>query len=387
MQDILKCTDEHLAVWRETYGGQDKTNEIDREIFKEYSNLMMDIIGIIAFDHNFNAVGKIDIQNEVPNHQEMTLGEATSFLMQTLADTVLLPLPTFLKRFYLTCFCPKYRRSLSILHDYVYRIIEEHKGKYQKAGNEDESKPAVRQNLLTLLTSSLQEDELMEAKKAPNEREGISRQELLDNITMLIFAGYETTATVLSWFTYFVSKRAEVQKKMKQEIREYCSAEYEVTVENLRKLEYVDCVLKETLRLAPTVVAVSREPTLSGEKTELDRVILSKGQNLMVAIACLHTDERNWKMNPLEFLPERFYGPNAPDADHHPFAFLPFGGGRHQCAGQDLARFELKLIIVRLMQHVIFEDAPGNTGGHVQRVTVIPKNMAIRVRFDDKKVE
>ena len=66
-------------------------------------------------------------------------------------------------------------------------------------------------------------------------------------------------------------------------------------------------------------------------------------------------------------------------------AYLPFGGGHRACAGQDLAFFELKVAIIRLMQRVTFED-PGdeadNSGGHMQRITCFPKHLAVRVRIN-----
>ncbi|CAF1016470.1 unnamed protein product [Rotaria sordida] len=50
---------------------------------------------------------------------------------------------------------------------------------------------------------------------------------------------------------------------------------------------------------------------------------------------------------------ERFMGE---DKNHHPYALIPFGSGHRQCIGQDLARFELKVIAARLMQQVTFGD-------------------------------
>ncbi|CAF3746745.1 unnamed protein product [Rotaria sp. Silwood1] len=385
MHNILDRTDELLRDWKKKYGGDRNTGKINFQIFEDYSSLTLEIIGLIAFDYDFNIIGKDD--RKVKNDQNMTLGEATSNIIQIMSEISLSPLPIFLARIYLYFFCPKYQKSLSLVHGYVSQIIANYKGKQQRIDEEsnDELKPAIRQNLIAQLVSNLQEDEEKEEKKLPSERQGITKQELLDNIFLLMFAGYETSATVLSWFTYFVSKCPDVQQRMKQEIRQHCGID-ELTVENLQKLEYCDCVLKETLRLAPTIVGVAREPTVQENNTNLDGVKLDKGQSLMVSIACLHSDKRNWKMNPLQFLPERFYGSEAPDINHHPYAFLPFGSGRHQCAGQELARFELKLIMVRLMQYVTFEDTPGNTGGHAQRMTIAPKNLAVYVRFDDEQL-
>ena len=62
---------------------------------------------------------------------------------------------------------------------------------------------------------------------------------------------------------------------------------------------------------------------------------------------------------------------------------LPFGGGHRACIGQDLAWFELKVIIIRMMQRgLVFQDTPENTGGFEEQLTCYPKNLAVRIRFD-----
>ncbi|CAF3045687.1 unnamed protein product [Rotaria sp. Silwood2] len=96
----------------------------------------------------------------------------------------------------------------------------------------------------------------------------------------------------------------------------------------------------------------------------------------------MHSDPRNWKLDPTEFIPERFYSVDAPDANHHPFVFAPVGGGHRACIGQDLAQLELKAIIIRLMQFVTFVDTPNNNDGHLQRMAVVPKELAVSIKFD-----
>jgi cytochrome P450 len=74
------------------------------------------------------------------------------------------------------------------------------------------------------------------------------------------------------------------------------------------------------------------------------------------------------------------------DKDHHPFAFVPFGGGHRACAGQELAWLELKTIVVRMMQRVTFEDTgmKDNSGGYDQQMLCYPRHLAIHVRVDNE---
>ena len=68
------------------------------------------------------------------------------------------------------------------------------------------------------------------------------------------------------------------------------------------------------------------------------------------------------------------------DKDHHASAMLSFGGGHRVCIGQELVWFELKIVIVRLMQRgITFADTPENTGGYVGFLTSFPKNLVVRV--------
>jgi cytochrome P450 len=91
----------------------------------------------------------------------------------------------------------------------------------------------------------------------------------------------------------------------------------------------------------------------------VDGVPIRRGQSLFLALCNMNTDSRYWHhADSTQFVPERFL---AEDKNHHPYALVTFGGGYRACLGQDLARFELKLMIVRLMQRgVTFEDTPKN---------------------------
>ncbi len=127
--------------------------------------------------------------------------------------------------------------------------------------------------------------------------------------------------------------------------------------------------------IAPLVARVATRDAVIGG------VPIRCGQNVMIAIHNINTDRRYWHhADPTQFVPERFL---AEDENHHPYAMATFGGGHRACLGQDLARFELKLMIVRLIQRgVRFEDTLENTGGNKQHVTCHPKHLVVRVNID-----
>ena len=75
---------------------------------------------------------------------------------------------------------------------------------------------------------------------------------------------------------------------------------------------------------------------------------------------------------------------NDPENKNNLSALLTFGGGHRQCMGQDLARFELKIICARLMQFVTFGDGGPEliAGGYDVTDTIKPKKLAVTITFD-----
>ncbi|CAF1337901.1 unnamed protein product [Didymodactylos carnosus] len=136
--------------------------------------------------------------------------------------------------------------------------------------------------------------------------------------------------------------------------------------------------MKEVLRMAPIIDCTIR--TLLKDD-EFNGIKVHKGDSIMIAVHNVHMDERYWNVNPHEFRPERFMNE---DKNYNPYALGTFGGGYRACAGQDLARVELKTIVTRLMQYVTFIDGgeEKNSGGKVQGLTTVPKHIGVYIRFD-----
>jgi len=197
-------------------------------------------------------------------------------------------------------------------------------------------------------------------------------------LLLFIVAGSETSGTALAWFIYFMSKHPRVQAKLKAELGD--DKHNLMTLEQIESLTYLDCVIQELLRFLPPIPGATRALTMD-DRLPASGVQLHRGDEIFILAHNLARDKRYWKIDPDLFYPERFQNE---DKDHHPYALIPFGGGHRQCIGQDFARFELKTIIVRLMQHVTFGDGGPevNTGGYIQKLTTIPKNIGVTITFD-----
>jgi cytochrome P450 len=210
---------------------------------------------------------------------------------------------------------------------------------------------------------------------------GLSRVEVMNEMLAFLAAGYGTTSTSVSWFIYYMSKNPQVQKKMKQELAELNGQRF--SLEQLDSFIYLDCVLREVFRLVSptlgTVRTLTTDDQLPGSGAQL-----KKGESVFISFYPLARDKRYWSdlydLN--EFHPERYL--DDPEHKNNLSALMAFGGGHRQCMGQDLARFELKIICARLMQFVTFGDGGPelNAGGHDVTDTNKPRKIGVTITFD-----
>jgi cytochrome P450 len=208
---------------------------------------------------------------------------------------------------------------------------------------------------------------------------GLSRSELLDEMRLFLLAGFETTSTALAWFIHLMSKHPQVQQKIKAELAsENCQGN--LSLDRLDSLIYLDCVIKEVFRFCPPINGTVRTLTVD-DRLPASGAQLFRGDQILIPFHSLARDTRYWSIDPELFYPERFLDA---DKNHHPYALIPFGAGHRQCIGQDLARFELKVIAATLMQHVTFGDGgcQVNSGGHLSKLTIMPKNVGVTIEFD-----
>ncbi|CAM2703726.1 unnamed protein product [Rotaria socialis] len=354
LDTIVTCTDRFIDEKLSRRNG-----EIHMDLVEQSQRLLLSIIGFIAFDYDLETTstsGTFDLRDAFNDFVRI----GNQFILIS-------GVPLWLGKLVLRM-SSQYQRALRTMKHYVTNMINEEKTRQQEATN------SIRSiNLISSLVSAVQ---LESSEGVPS----LAPNEVFDEVSLLVLGGFETTSTALSWFIFYMSKYPEVQEKMKDELKTHnLTLNTSLTQDVLDSLIYVDCVTKELLRFAPIATIISRKAT---RDDIIDGIEVKKDDTILIAVQSLHFDPRYWKIDPSKFIPERFL---YEDKNPPHCAYMPFGGGHRACAGQDLAFFELKTIITRLMQRVTFVD-PGNeannSGGMVQRITCYPKHLAIRVYVD-----
>jgi len=205
-----------------------------------------------------------------------------------------------------------------------------------------------------------------------NAKEPIPENFITDEGILFLFAGADTTSSLLQWWAYFMCEYADVQNKMRLEVDQVREENPGVEIKDLlNKFVYSKQVLNECLRMRPPVPVVNRETM---EDCELGGYKIPKGCELQLFLHQVHMDPKYWH-KPTEFIPERF-GENS--VYRHPFAFVPFVGGERNCLGQKFALEEALIFSVHLISNFCMESSNLHNVGCVITATMAPSNFFIK---------
>jgi cytochrome P450 len=176
-----------------------------------------------------------------------------------------------------------------------------------------------REDILALMVSARDE-----------QGEGLTDEQLRDELTTLIAAGHETTATATAWGIELLVHNPAVLATA----REGDDA-------------YLEALVKEILRIRSPLPISSARHML--EPFAIGRWTIPREVAVLVDAYGVHHDPRTYP-DPHAFRPERFLE-EQPDG----YSFVPFGGGAHRCLGASLALLEMKVVLREMLARVELE--------------------------------
>jgi cholesterol 24(S)-hydroxylase len=196
----------------------------------------------------------------------------------------------------------------------------------------------------------------------------LSVDEIVDEFVTIFVAGQDTTANTLSFALYGIITNPHVEKKLIDEINEILGDRDYIEFDDLPKLKYLSQVLDETLRKYTVVQAPTRilakEITVGGYR-------IPKGNGINTVQLFFSMNPDIWK-HPELFDPERFS--NAEYMSDFSMTHFPFSIGPRNCIGQTFAKFEMKIILAKLLRKFKFRLLPGQTDRIKARVTNTPRD-------------
>ncbi|KAI8500277.1 cytochrome P450 2 sub U member 1 [Branchiostoma belcheri] len=192
--------------------------------------------------------------------------------------------------------------------------------------------------------------------------EGLTEENVLYMAQNLFLGGVETTTNTLMWSLLYMTLNPDTQKKVQQEL-DAVVGESLPTLTHRSQLPYVNACLLEVMRLRP-IIPLS-VPHATTETVKVEEYQIPKETQILLNLHSLHMDPAYWP-DPDRFDPGRFLDSEG-NVINKPESFMPFGGGRRVCLGEQLARMELFLFFSTLLQSFSFKSLDGastpNTDG------------------------
>jgi cytochrome P450 len=325
---MVSAIDEALTTWEKSANGS------DFNVASAFSELTMKVITRTLFGTG--------LSTEEMDRVSKAMNYALTYIIQAI---VLNSLPSWMP-------APgkkEFEQSIKQIDETVYRIIA------------DSRKDNGESNHLMAMLLDMVDDET---------GEGMTDQQLRDEVTTLFLAGYETTSIALAWAWDLLTHHTDVMEKLQDEVDDVLGDRLP-TFADLMKLPYSRMIIQETLRIRP---AAWQLPRTAVEDDEIDGYQIPAGTTITGLIYMCHYHPEEWD-NPEVFDPERF----QPDKSEkrHKFAYMPFGAGQRKCIGMDFALMEGQLALAMVTQRYKLTKATEKLAEPQLSTTLRPKGGVI----------
>ncbi len=210
-------------------------------------------------------------------------------------------------------------QARKLLEDYFAERVKERRG---KEGSD----------LLTVLCQTEDED-----------GNKFSDDDIVSHMIFLMMAAHDTSTSTATTMSYYLAANPEWQDRCRDESDRL--GDGPLDIESLEKLETLDLVMNESIRMVTPVQWAMRRTV---RDTELLGYYIPKGTNVIAYPGMNHRLPEIWT-DPEKFDPDRFAEPRN-EHKRHRYAFTPFGGGAHKCIGMVFGQLEVKAIMHRLLR-------------------------------------
>ncbi|XP_053659148.1 probable cytochrome P450 4d14 [Anopheles marshallii] len=308
------------------------------DIYEHVTYCALDII-------SESAMG-VKLNTQLQPHSEYVMA------VKEISDIILKRLFSFLREykwaFQFTKAHNRQEELLKVVHGFAHRVISERKQQLQdererkRAQEKLEEEDVYGKRRMTLLDLLL---------NVEIDGKALSDSEIREEVDTFMFAGHDTTTSCISFAAYHLSRDAPIQQRAYEEIQAIVGPDAksrELTYGTLQELKYLDMIIKETLRINPSVPIIGRR---SAGDMLIDGVTIPKGMDFGILIYALHNDPELYP-DPTRFDPERFS--EEASAKRQPYGYIPFSVGARNCIGQRYAMLEIKTMLVKLLANYRF---------------------------------
>lgn len=202
----------------------------------------------------------------------------------------------------------------------------------------------------------------------------LSDNEITGLVIATMFAGHHTSSGTAAWTAVELARNPQYTGEILEELNALYENDGELTFENLRNLPRLERYIEEVLRLHPPLVLLMRRVI---EDIDYKGTLIEEGKTVAISTFGSHRNEEYFP-DPEKFDPHRPKA-NTPELM---WAYIPFGGGPHKCAGNAFALMQLKSIFAALLARYEFElvDAPESYEDDLSAMVLKPSSPS-RLRY------
>ncbi|XP_023213928.1 cytochrome P450 4C1-like, partial [Centruroides sculpturatus] len=194
--------------------------------------------------------------------------------------------------------------------------------------------------------------------------------------------GYDTTAHAMSWTLYFLGRFHEIQEKVYLELQEIFENDMnrDITIDDLTKMTYLKCVIKESMRIYPPFPGIARK---NSSEMKIGNYVLPANSTLVINIYGIHHNPSVYE-NLEVFDPDRFLPENYKNL--HPYAFLAFSASPRNCLGGKLAMIEMKMVLANVLRNFKVYSLDPQDKIVISYAVVLTPIPGIRMRVEKRRM-
>ncbi|GMN58607.1 hypothetical protein TIFTF001_027695 [Ficus carica] len=182
----------------------------------------------------------------------------------------------------------------------------------------------------------------------------------------MFIGGSDTTSTALEWLMAKLVRHPKEMKKAQEEVRRVVGNRPKIDMNDLNRMDYLKCVIKETLRLHPPLPLQVPRETIAN--VDVGGYLIPEKTRVFINSWAIQRDPNIWD-KPEEFLPERFQE-SAIDFKGQDFPFVPFGSGRRGCPGLSFGVASTEYLTANLLYWFDWKLPGGDENG-----IMLPKDL------------
>ncbi|KAJ7753348.1 cytochrome P450 [Mycena maculata] len=367
-----------VQIWKDQLQDSDMSSAKLHDVNRGLTNATLDIIGETVFDYHFGSLDAVQQHNEF-----------SDIFHNLFADSNLHPPPAAILFAATWAFIPesilrfveylparqfvRFRRFLTVGKRVGKEMIEGKAAAYVASG-----KKSRNQDILSIL---------VEANNSAGDNR-LSEDEVLSQITTLLFAGHETTACTLTWLLYELAHHQEDQDAIREEITarraKFAPGQEDFAVADLEALTFTNACIKEVLRFHPISPWVTRESAIhdiiplsetivTNSGKSISEIEIGPGVPVLVSTCTYNRLPSVWGPDAHKWNPRRFMNPELKN-NQVPIGLhsnlLTFSAGPSGCIGFRFALLEMQSTIVELIENVKLTPPPGMEDIVMMRVPV-----------------